>query len=84
MKEETRAQKDTVPYLLGLHNHKVGPEARPPQLHMCEGSHYGTFIFKDGFPSPALELSSYKYMHQISTAVLIITVEIWRQSRWPT
>lgn len=80
IKEETKAQRGAVPFA-GIT--QSGTRDRRPQLHICKVLQYGTFILKDGFASP-LELSSHKYMDQMSTAVLIITAKIWKQSRWPT
>lgn len=76
--EETDAQRDAVPFA-GVTQLQSGARTQASQLPQGGG-----FILKDGFACPTLGLSFHKYMDQMSTAVLIITVKIWKQSRWPT
>ena len=81
--EETDAQRDAVPFA-GVTQLQSGTRTQASQLPSLEGRHCGGFILKDGLVCPALGPSFHKYMGQMSTAVLIITVKIWKQSRWPT
>lgn len=81
--EETDAQRDAVPFA-GVTQLQSGARTQASQLPNLEGWQGRGFILKDGFACPTLGLSFHKYMDQMSTAVLIITVKIWKQSRWPT
>lgn len=80
--EETASEKPNAMcwgHTMATWDQNPGPPNPPP----WKLPHQRSFSLKDASAYPAPGWSCHKYMDQMFTAILIITVKIWNQSSWP-